>query len=158
MSETTPGGWPFVTEDDFVVEWPLVSEQLATLLDTRTARASSATTRGANADAAAGVSLVLAGPTTVTAAPAGLYIVAVTGSIARNGGSGTAITINLQVGGVNIQTTILETTDDLRRNVHLSMVHPHPGGDLVAQATAAGNLAPIRAFSGSRVWVARVSL
>ena len=35
MSELTPGGWPFVTKDDFAIEWPVVSETIAKKLDTR---------------------------------------------------------------------------------------------------------------------------
>lgn len=123
------------------------------------ARADTSAVRNTDVTVTAGDYGVLAGPATIGDAPPGLYLVGVTGSVARTGGSGTAILLNLQVNGINIQTTVVETNDDFRRNIHLSMLHNHTtSGTLQVQCTAAGTLAGIRLHTGSRVWAARISV
>jgi hypothetical protein len=101
----------------------------------------------------------LSASVSVPAAPAGLYMVAVTGAMARVGGGGTPLQLSIVAGGVTLfERTTEEVADDYTRPVVAACVAPWAGGPLTVTVSVRGVTSPCVARAGSRVDVARIGV
>jgi len=159
MSGLTPGGWPFAVDDDFAIEWPAVSEALAVKLDAAAARSSGSSVRASSASTGAGVFAPFAAAVSLPAAPAGLYLIALTGSMQRQGEVGTALQSRIEANAVVLRlANFAEVTDDFTRAVAVTVLHPHAGGALTVNASGTAVGASSLIHTGSRIDVARISI
>jgi hypothetical protein len=153
-------GWPIADDPDPVKQFPAAVDEPRTLaIEAALARAYGSSVREGDAAGGTGVWTPVAAAVTIPNAPAGLYQVSVTGTMARAGGVGTPLQLSITAGGQTLfERTVEEVNDDFVRTVAAALTAPWAGGNLTVTVAVRGTLAPCVARAGSRIDVARLGV
>ena len=165
MPETSPDGLRYPVDSDspdVPRDFKNLAEDVQAALvgrDAQIARSSASSVRPGSASSGAGTWVPVAAEVRITA-PAGLYLISVTATGARQGGVGAPLQLSIVVNGATqYERTVAETADDYTRPMNAAVLYSHAAAGVLA-VTASGRAvgASFVVHAGSRIDVARISI
>lgn len=156
-------GWPMAEGTDARRDFPAAVDQprtqaIETTLDNATRRVRASNARGGDAEAGINVAVPVAGPVTITAAPAGIYLATVEADYKLTGPGSpvhwTVLGVNEALWGAS---GMWELDTNYRQHWSWARTFEWAGGTLAVSASLRASLAQVRIFAGAGVTLTRVS-